>query len=79
MSDDNLLKFSNEAKIRAQMRRRDWTDEELLEAFLTIPLPATGKNGPALRYIHQRTGKSVVVDAASREIFHVGGEGFRYE
>jgi hypothetical protein len=40
---------------------------------------ATGKAGPALRYVHPVTGKSVVVDAATGEIFHVGGEGFRYD
>ena len=79
MSEDNLLKFSNESKIRAQMQRREWTDVELLEALMTIPLHANGKKGAALRYVHPRTGKSVVIDAASHEIFHVGGEGFRYE
>lgn len=79
MSDKSALKFSDEAKIRAQMQRRGWTEEQILEALLTMPLPARGKKGPALRYVHPQTGKSLVVDEVTREIFHVGGEGFKYE
>ncbi len=73
------MKFANEAKIRAQMKARGWTDDQLVEALATTPLPAAGKNGPALRYVHPTTGRSVVVDAATGEIFHVGGDGFLYE
>ena len=79
MNDERPLLFSDEAKIRVQMRRRGWTDEHLREAFLTVPLPAQGKKGPALRYIHPKNGKSVVVDEMTGAIFHVGGEGFLYE
>ena len=79
MSEYSELKFSNEAKIRAQMHRRNWTDEQVKETLLTLPIPAIGKKGSALRYIHPRTGKSVVVDAGTGEIFHVGGDGFKYE
>ena len=73
------MKFSNEAKIRAQMKARGWTDEQLAEALATPPTPAQGKNGPASRYVHPTTGRSVVVDDATGEIFHVGGDGFLYE
>jgi hypothetical protein len=45
----------------------------------TPGIPAQGKNGPATRYIYPATGKSVVVDNATGEVFHVGGEGFKYE
>lgn len=38
-----------------------------------------GKNGPATRYVHPKTGKSVVVDNRTGEIFHVGGKGFKYD
>jgi hypothetical protein len=72
------LRFANEAKLRLQMRRRAWTEEQIREALATEPLPAAGKRGPALRYVHPTSGKSVVVDAATGEIFHLGGEGFVY-
>ncbi len=47
--------------------------------MMTTPLPAIGRHGPAMRFIHPATGKSVLVDAASGEIFHVGGEGYKYD
>ena len=72
------LRFANEKKVRKQMQARGWTDEQLREALATTPVPAIGKDGAALRYIHPTTGKSAVVDASTGEIFHVGGEGFRY-
>jgi hypothetical protein len=73
------LRFSNEAKLREQMRARGWTEDQVRETLATEPIPASGKLGPALRYVHPTNGKSVVVDAATGEIFHVGGEGFRYD
>ena len=73
------LRFSNEKKLRQQMGRRGWDEQQIREALATQPIPTTGKRGPALRYLHPSSGKSIVVDAASGEIFHVGGEGFLYE
>lgn len=73
------LRFSNEAKLRRQMARRGWTEALIREALETPGIPKMGKRGPATRYVHPTTGKSVVVDNASGEVFHVGGEGFRYE
>ena len=35
------------------------------------------KKHPATRYVHPTTDKSVV-DNKAGEIFHVGGEGFKY-
>ena len=78
MDEDQPLRFSNEAKLRDQIRRRKWTEQQIREALATAPVPAVGQRGPALRYIHPTTGKSVVVDATTGEIFHVGGEGYRY-
>lgn len=75
---DRPLRFSDAAKLRRQMLKRGWTDAEVREALREVPIAAVGKRGPALRYVHPRSGKSVVVDAATGEIFHVGGEGFRY-
>lgn len=73
------LRFNNERKIRKQMRKRGWTEEQVREALGTEPIPSHGKLGPALRYTHPITRKTVVVDATTGEIFHVGGEGFRYD
>jgi hypothetical protein len=79
MEEAEPLNFNNEGKIRRQMQRRGWTEEQLREALRGEPVAARGRKGPALRFIHPLTGKSVILDAATREIFHVGGEGFRYD
>jgi hypothetical protein len=72
------IRYSNEAKVRAQMRKRGWTEAQILEALQTEPIPARGKKGPASRYVHPGTNRSVVVDDATGEVFHVGGDGFEY-
>ena len=79
MEEAEPLKFNNEAKLRRQMQRRGWTEEQLREALRTEPIPAKGHKGPALRFVHPVSGKSVVMDGETHEIFHVGGEGFRYD
>jgi hypothetical protein len=61
-----------------QMAKRGWTDEQIEEALQTRGIPARGKRGPATRYVHPTTGRSVVVDDATGEVFHVGGDGFEY-
>jgi len=73
------LRFSNERKLRKQMRKRGWTEQQVREAMRTTGIPAMGKRGSATRYVHPITGKSVVVDNRSGEIFHVGDEEFGYE
>lgn len=73
------MKFSNEAKLRLQMRKRGWTEQLIIEALQTTGTPTHGKKGPATRHAHPVTGKSVIVDNASGEIFHLGGEGFKYD
>lgn len=73
------LRFANEAKLRNQMLARGWTDQQIVEAFATKPILTSGKLGPALRYVHPGHGKSVVVDARTGKIFHVGQEGYRYD
>lgn len=79
MEETEPLRFANEAKLRRQMQKRGWNEEQLRQAMSTAPVSATGRKGPALRYVHPTTGKSVIADAVTREIFHVGGEGFRYD
>ena len=73
------LRFANESKLRKQMRRRGWTDEQVREALRAPGIPAMGKLGSATRHVHPDTGKSVVVDDATGEIFHVGEERSNYD
>ena len=71
----------DEAKRRRQMKQRGWTDAQIAEAvangaqFIAANLE-TG--GAAMRYVHPVTGRSVVIDDASGEVIHVGGDGFTY-
>ena len=72
------VRYANEAKLRLQMPKRGWTEAQITEALRTPGIPTRGKKGPATRYVHPRTGRSVVVDDATGEVFHVGGDGFEY-
>jgi hypothetical protein len=72
------VRYANEAKLRLQMARRGWTAAQIVEALQTPGVPIRGKKGPATRYVHPSTGRSVVVDDATGEVFHVGGDGFEY-
>lgn len=67
------LRFSNERK---QMRKRGWTEQMIREALGTPGVPARGKLHRARRCVRRLTGQSVVVDDATGEMFHVGGEEF---
>jgi hypothetical protein len=73
------LRFANEPKLREQMRRRGWTDEQVREAMRTPGIPTRGKVNPATRFVHPLTGRSIVVDDVTGEIFHVGGDGYLYD
>lgn len=71
------------SKIQRQMGTRGWTPDLIDEAVLQgRGFPAVNKlggaNTPATRYVHLRTGQSVVIDNATGEVIHVGGPGFRY-
>ena len=72
------IRYSNESKLRAQMARRGWSEAQIVEALQTQGIPTRGKEGPATRYVHPTTGRSVVVDDATGAVFHVGGDGFEY-
>ena len=72
------IRYSNESKLRIQMAKLGWTEEQIIEALRTTGVAARGKKGPATRYIHPSTGSSLVVDDATGEIIHVGGDGFEY-
>jgi Colicin E5 ribonuclease domain len=72
------IRYANARKLRAQMAKRGWTEEQIIEALQTTGIAARGKKGPATRYIQPRTGRSVVVDDATGAVIHVGGDGFEY-
>jgi hypothetical protein len=72
------IRYPNERKLRVQMAARGWTERQIVEALQTQGIPADGKRGPATRYVHPSTGRSVVIDNATGEVFHVGGDGFEY-
>jgi hypothetical protein len=73
------VRYANESKLRAQMARRGWTEDQIVEALQTKGIPTRGKSGPATRYVHPRTGRSVVLDNTTGEVFLVGGDDFEYE
>jgi RHS repeat-associated protein len=65
-----------------QMAQRGWTPDQISEAIQKgEQFPATNNintaNG-ATRYVNPSTGRSVVLDNVTREVIHVGGDGFQY-
>lgn len=68
-------------KLRRQMEKRGWTDEQIDEAIKSgqkFPAKNFQTGGPATRYVHTKTGRSVIVDDTTKGIIHVGGDGFLY-
>jgi hypothetical protein len=73
--------FQYSKKIADKMRERGWTDHLIDEVIISgqrIPAIVKGTGNPATRYVHARTGQSVVVDDVTDEIIHIGGPGFKY-
>ena len=64
------------------MARRGRTDHQIDEALAGgTTFPATNQVNPgnkARRYVHPTTGRSLVLDEITREVIHVGGDGFLY-
>lgn len=64
------------------MSKRGWSTEMITEAlkngrsFDAVNL--INKGNTATRYVHPKTGQSVVIDNITREIIHLGGPGFKY-
>jgi hypothetical protein len=73
------LRFNNAAKLLKQMRKRGWSEEMIREALQTVPEMWQGKLGPAWRYTHAESGQKLLVDAATLEIFHLGGRRYKYD
>ncbi len=65
-----------------QLSKRGWTSKQIDEA-ITQGQTFKAKNyvnpnNTATRYVHPKTGQSVVIDDISKEVIHVGGPGFKY-
>lgn len=74
--------FKTAQKWANQMLKRGWTPEQITEAIEGgQQFPAPNNVNPAntaTRYVHPTTGRSVVVDDVTKEVLHVGGDGFDY-
>jgi hypothetical protein len=69
-------------KFQNQMQKRGWTPAQIDEAMssgqkFSAPNMVNPGN-TATRYVHPQTGRSVVVDDVTKEVLHVGGDGFLY-
>jgi hypothetical protein len=74
--------FKSAAKWESQMAKRGWAPEQITEALQQGERFAAenlvNKGNAATRYVHPGTGRSVVVDDVTKELIHVGGDGFKY-
>ena len=69
-------------KLRRQMLERGWTDEHVEEARAAGPVEARinyETNGPAARYVHSVTGRSVIIDDETGGVLHVGRDRHLYD
>lgn len=53
-------------------------DREAMHSGRRVRAINQANGNPATRYVHPRTGQSVVVDNVTGEVIHVGGPGFGY-
>jgi uncharacterized protein GlcG (DUF336 family) len=64
------------------MHQRGWTLQQIEDAIQTgKAYTAVNEVNPthgATRYVNPDTGRSVVIDATTGEVIHVGGDGFQY-
>jgi hypothetical protein len=73
--------FKYNDKISDQMDDRGWTADQIDEAVKSgsrIDAINRYTGAPATRYVNPTTGRSVVIDDATGEVVHVGGDSFRY-
>lgn len=73
--------IKDKEKLERQMKQRGWTQEQIEEAIKTgekFPAKNLQTGGSATRYVHPKTGQSVVIDDTTGGIIHVGGPGFVY-
>ena len=68
-------------KVEKQLAARGWTRaaiDEAKKSGLQVRAINKANGNPATRYVHPRTGQSVVIDDITGEVIHVGGRGFSY-
>ncbi|KAB2964106.1 MAG: hypothetical protein F9K16_05075 [Thermoanaerobaculia bacterium] len=74
--------FKSAEKWASQMAKRGWTRRQISEAVRTGERFAAenmvNKGNAATRFIHPQTGRSVVLDDVTKEVLHVGADGFKY-
>lgn len=74
--------FKGAQRWASQMAKRGWTEKQITEAIESgQQFPAVNNVNPAntaTRYVHPSTGRSVVVDDVTKEVLHIGGDGFKY-
>jgi hypothetical protein len=77
-----LGKFKSAAKWAGQLAKRGWTSEQISEAISRgerfEAQNMVNKGNAATRYVHPGTGRSVIIDDVTKEVLHVGGDGFGY-
>ena len=78
-----LGRHKTAGKWRKQLANRGWTVETIDEAIRAPreTFDETNYVNPgnrAVRCVHPGTGNSVVLDAVTKEVLHVGKTGFRY-
>jgi len=70
-------------KWASQMETRGWTAKQITEAIESgeqhVAKNLVNEGNTATRYVHPTTGRSVVVDNETKEVIHVGGDGFKYD
>ncbi len=64
------------------MNQRGWTENQITEAIgygesIAAPNFVNPLNG-ATRFVHPVTGRSIVIDNITKQLLHVGGDGFGY-
>ncbi len=76
-----LGKHKTKQKWKNQMKDRGWNGKQITEAIKkgrAFPVENKMTGGAATRYVHPRTGRSIVRDNKTKEILQVGGDGFNF-
>jgi hypothetical protein len=83
-SDESIRlgQHKSDAKWARQLEKRGWTKESIHEAVKNgKSYPAENKvnlGNSATRYVHPKTGKSVVIDDVTKEVIQIGAKNFQY-
>lgn len=73
--------FKSSKKWVNQLVNRGWTEKQITETITKGKrFPAVNnvnKANSATRYVHPKTGKSIVVDDVTKELLHIGKSGYK--